>query len=33
MVAPVEALVAIPCDLESAEAGPLLCAGITVLTR
>jgi D-arabinose 1-dehydrogenase-like Zn-dependent alcohol dehydrogenase len=30
MVAPVEALVAIPDDLKSAQAGPLLCAGITV---
>ena len=30
MVAPMEALVAIPDDLKSAEAGPLLCAGITV---
>lgn len=30
MVAPAEALVAIPDDLKSAEAGPLLCAGITV---
>jgi D-arabinose 1-dehydrogenase-like Zn-dependent alcohol dehydrogenase len=30
MVAPVEALVAIPDDLNSVEAGPLLCAGITV---
>lgn len=30
MVAPVEALVSIPDDLKSAEAGPLLCAGITV---
>jgi D-arabinose 1-dehydrogenase-like Zn-dependent alcohol dehydrogenase len=30
MVAPIEALVAIPDELKSAEAGPLLCAGITV---
>jgi D-arabinose 1-dehydrogenase-like Zn-dependent alcohol dehydrogenase len=30
MVAPMEALVAIPDELKSAEAGPLLCAGITV---
>jgi D-arabinose 1-dehydrogenase-like Zn-dependent alcohol dehydrogenase len=30
MIAPIEALVAIPDDLKSAEAGPLLCAGITV---
>jgi D-arabinose 1-dehydrogenase-like Zn-dependent alcohol dehydrogenase len=30
MVAPVEALVAIPEELRSAEAGPLLCAGVTV---
>jgi D-arabinose 1-dehydrogenase-like Zn-dependent alcohol dehydrogenase len=30
MIAPVEALVAIPDELKSAEAGPLLCAGITV---
>src|SRR5215467_10421787 len=29
MVAPVEALVAIPETLDAAEAGPLLCAGIT----
>src|SRR5215467_1817504 len=29
MVAPVEALVAIPESLNAAEAGPLLCAGIT----
>ncbi|MFZ0200416.1 MAG: alcohol dehydrogenase [Candidatus Sulfotelmatobacter sp.] len=29
MVAPVEALVAIPDSLKDAEAGPLLCAGIT----
>src|SRR5271165_3012888 len=29
MVAPVEALVAIPDSLTAAEAGPLLCAGIT----
>jgi D-arabinose 1-dehydrogenase-like Zn-dependent alcohol dehydrogenase len=30
MVAPVEALVSIPAELTAAEAGPLLCAGITV---
>jgi D-arabinose 1-dehydrogenase-like Zn-dependent alcohol dehydrogenase len=30
MVAPVEALVSIPDELTAAEAGPLLCAGITV---
>jgi D-arabinose 1-dehydrogenase-like Zn-dependent alcohol dehydrogenase len=30
MVAPIEALVSIPDELKSAEAGPLLCAGITV---
>ena len=30
MVAPTEALVSIPEELEAAEAGPLLCAGITV---
>lgn len=30
MVAPVEALVAIPDELKAVEAGPLLCAGITV---
>ena len=30
MVAPIEALVAIPDDLQAVEAGPLLCAGITV---
>jgi D-arabinose 1-dehydrogenase-like Zn-dependent alcohol dehydrogenase len=29
MVAPIEALVAIPDSLDSADAGPLLCAGIT----
>ncbi len=29
MVAPVEALVAIPESLDAAEAGPLLCAGVT----
>ena len=29
MVAPVEALVAIPESLNAAEAAPLLCAGIT----
>ena len=29
MVAPVEALVAIPASLEAAEAAPLLCAGLT----
>ena len=29
MIAPVEALVAIPDSLNAAEAGPLLCAGIT----
>ncbi len=30
MVAPAEALVCIPDELKAAEAGPLLCAGITV---
>jgi len=30
MVAPVEALVSIPAELAAADAGPLLCAGITV---
>jgi D-arabinose 1-dehydrogenase-like Zn-dependent alcohol dehydrogenase len=30
MVAPVEALVSIPAELVAADAGPLLCAGITV---
>ena len=30
MVAPVEALAAIPDELQAAEAGPLLCAGITL---
>jgi propanol-preferring alcohol dehydrogenase len=30
MIAPAEAVAAIPDELESAEAGPLLCAGITV---
>ena len=30
MVAPAEALVSIPAELTAAEAGPLLCAGITV---
>jgi D-arabinose 1-dehydrogenase-like Zn-dependent alcohol dehydrogenase len=29
MVAPVEALAAIPDTLSDAEAGPLLCAGVT----
>src|SRR5207302_10050733 len=29
MIAPVEALAAIPENLDAAEAGPLLCAGIT----
>ena len=33
MVAPVEALVAIPESLSDAEAAPLLCAGITTLQR
>jgi D-arabinose 1-dehydrogenase-like Zn-dependent alcohol dehydrogenase len=30
MIAPAEAVAAIPDDLDAAEAGPLLCAGITV---
>ena len=30
MVAPAEALVSIPAELKATEAGPLLCAGITV---
>jgi len=30
MVAPIEALAAVPADLDAVAAGPLLCAGITV---
>jgi D-arabinose 1-dehydrogenase-like Zn-dependent alcohol dehydrogenase len=30
MVAPIEALVAVPAELDAVAAGPLLCAGITV---
>ena len=33
MIAPAEALAAIPDELPAEEAGPFMCAGVTVLQR